>query len=325
LNNIDFARVAAAYGLGELRAIDRASPRVWRTANATENFAFKIFDAVDAHAARFEANVIGHLDVPGEQRYRVQSLVLTSAGEALYESEDSAVLVTRWAAGASKPYTEIQRSEWHALGLSLAALHERLAIFGALPQRLGARLAARDVPKARSGVEADRSIICAKQPRWTERLSRYLDNQLELFDRHIKGASQPAPVPEQTIHNDYNQHNYLFDGIVPPRILDWDRAIAAPREYEVVRCLNHLPVVAPTNAAAFVAGYQSILRLNRAALRWALDVAMVEHAVKRWPVERWLSDLPDSEAQLDGVMRMVHVLASASADLETYFSSVGDP
>lgn len=73
-----------------------------------------------------------------------------------------------------------------------------------------------------------------------------------MLDRYYPGSIEafPADDPQHPIHNDYNQFNYLFTGTLPPLIVDWEASIGAPREYELVRCLNHLPLEAPHLAQA---------------------------------------------------------------------------
>jgi len=136
--------------------------------------------------------------------------------------------------------------------------------------------------------------------------------------RCAAGLRSP-PGPGQPIHNDDKQHNYLFDGTLPPAILDWEGAIAAQREYEVVRCLNHLPIVASAHATAFVAGYRERRPLELDGLRWAIDRSLLEHALKSWPLERWLAELRGAESALFGSIEVLHALHSGTAQIAAFF------
>jgi Ser/Thr protein kinase RdoA (MazF antagonist) len=312
--------VAAVYSFDFVRRVDGVGTRVLRAATPIGEVAIKVFE--DIATARLESALLAHL-APPDPRARVQRLVFTAHGEPLCTGDFGAAIVTHWEAGVTKPYDEITAVQWHVLGRSLGALHERLDDFDEMPVRWSQRFAARDMAKERHDVEAARAVVMAKDPSRAPMLSGHLDDQLSLIDRHVERASRMPPVDELPIHNDYNQNNYLFDGRDPPLILDWDRAIAAPREFEVVRCLNHLPLVAPVHASAFVEGYLMVRDLNIDVLRWAVDAALIEHALKRWPLERWLRGEPGSDAQLTSVIAMVRTLARGACALDAFFSSVG--
>jgi len=86
-----------------------------------------------------------------------------------------------------------------------------------------------------------------------------------------------------------------------------------------VRSLNHLPLVAPAHASAFVAGYRRRRPLDAEGLRWAIDRSLLEHAIKSWPLEHWLADVPGADAALAGSMEVLHALSGGTAELETFF------
>jgi len=263
----------------------------------------------DENAVRRESDLLATLSVHDE-RYRVQELVPTTQGLRFVPLAKGAALATRWYAGRKKLYTEITSPEWGALGTELAALHLRLERYsGYLPRA-----------SRRTFVLADeRAALVNHAARTDPKIASYLDARLELLDRFGERALRPAPGVERPIHNDYNQHNYLFDGRMPPIILDWEGAIAALREYEVVRCMNHLPLVAPAHASAFVDGYRSVIRLDTAALRWAVDRSLFEHAVKSWP----LDNLPRTEQALAGSMDVVQTLRAGVTELERFYGVEG--
>lgn len=311
------AALAAHYGLDDAFVLADVSDNVVQVATSRGELAVKLFVAADVDKAEREAALLAALAVP-DARYRVQTLVTTAAGEPVARTPDEgAVVVTRWLRGEKKQYTSIREDEWRALGSELAALHARLDDFpGALPRASDLVV---DIAAERAAIDACRGRVAAKDPARATVIGAYLDARLSLLEARGERGLRAPTGPERPIHNDYNQHNYLFDGSLPPMILDWEGAIAAPREYEVVRCMNHLPLVAPRHATAFVDGYRSVRALDRAALQWAVDRALLEHAVKSWPLERWLAGLPGAERSLAGSMEVLHALHDGVADLARFF------
>jgi hypothetical protein len=271
--------------------------------------AAKVFLPAEADRGRLEAALLRHLG-GGDGGYRVQRLL------DLVEVDGGVVLLTRWEAGAFKPYDRIAPDEWAQLGATLAALHRRLDQ-GELPVsgQLAALVRGRDLAHERALLVEQRARIADPAVRG------YLDDRLVLLDAH--GSRSLAGLPagaERPIHNDYNQYNYLFDGGPLPLILDWERAILAPREYEVVRALNHLPLVAPVAARRFVDAYRAVRPLDPTRLGWAVDAALADHACKQWPLDSWLRGEPGAQARLDGLIPMVHTLAEGREQLAGFFA-----
>ncbi len=151
---------------------------------------------------------------------------------------------------------------------------------------------------------------------------RYVDLALRLLDRYYPGSIDafPADDPQHPIHNDYNQFNYLFTGTLPPLILDWEASIGAPREYELVRCLNHLPLEAPHLAEAFVQAYRRTRPVDPARIAWAVDAACLQHALKLWIVQGWLDDPSRFASHLSGAVTMASAMVDARDRLVDFFS-----
>jgi Ser/Thr protein kinase RdoA (MazF antagonist) len=176
-----------------------------------------------------------------------------------------------------------------------------------------------DLPAEREKIIEIRGCVTSRKPARSAEIRRYLDARLAFLDAYGERGATPPPGPEHAIHNDYNQYNYLFDGTLPPIIIDWEGAIAAPQAYEVVRCLNHLPLVAPTHATAFVSGYRSVRPLDRDTLRWAVDGCLLEHAIKCWPLEQWLAGASHAEQALAGSIEVLLALQAGVQELERFF------
>ncbi|WP_233238799.1 phosphotransferase enzyme family protein [Bordetella sp. LUAb4] len=307
--------IYVAYGLSPGMATTRASrvsERVWRFSTAKGGVAVKFYGQDQLVRARKETALVAYLNTQADHRFRVQTLLRTTAGAPLWLGPHARAMVTAWAPGATRTYDTYTLAEWAALGASLASLHLSLDQYpAAMPDTLLARLAAFDIDEIR------RELGQAEK----HGLQTYVDACLRLIDQHYAGslAGFPTDDPQRPIHNDYNQFNYLFGETLPPLVLDWEASIGAPREYEVVRCLNHLPLEAPASAAAFVQAYLRWRPLRIERMAWAVDAASLQHALKRWMLQGWLSDPQRYATHLQGAMRMVSMMAGARASLIDFF------
>lgn len=319
MNDAALHAIADAYALDGARLLGTRDTRVVHVGSAAGEVAIKLFATSESARAQLEADLLAHLQRPNAA-YRVQTLLPTRAGAPLLAVDAGIALVTRWESGHSKPYRAITSDEWRALGASLAALHDRLDAYPRPLARLSATVVARDIAAERAAIAAVRPRAVAHDPTRAAAVSRYLDDRLQLLAAHAEAARALPDDREYPIHNDYNQYNYLFDDRSPPLILDWEGAIGAPREYEVVRCLNHLPLESPALARAFVDGYRARRALRPSALRWAVAAALTEHAVKHWPLRRFLRNEPESAARLDGTIPMVHALVTGADALTRFFA-----
>lgn len=323
----DLAQVIGpAYDVRLTAPAQRVSQRVWRLPAAQGDLAVKCYDrASQAERATREARVLAHLNQHRDSRFRVQALRLTRDGAALLSLSQTELMVTDWDSGDFRAYDRYTRADWAALGESLAALHCSLDSL-AWPEleTLGARLKHIAVDEIRHGIQHDLQAlpgVSSQRDIDRRRVQDYADTCLRMLDRHYPGSVDdfPADDPQRPIHNDYNQFNYLFGPTLPPLILDWEAAIGAPREYEVVRCMNHLPLEAPDLADAFVRAYVRVRPLRPQAIAWAVDAACLQHAIKRWVLTGWLRDPVRYAPHLEGAMHMVSILVNARDDLIEFF------
>ncbi|WP_321860622.1 phosphotransferase enzyme family protein [Burkholderia cenocepacia] len=320
---VTFDEIRDAYGLGRGGPPTRVSERVWHLpTDSGAGGAVKLY-AVEHHArAVKETAVLTHLETHGDTRFHVQTLKRTASGESLWSGQNSHAMLTRWEPGQFKTYDTFSPAEWDALGASLAALHVSLEQLH-LPSldTIRARLTSIDADAVRRRLldALDRADASATA---TENLRRYVDLALRMLDRYYPGSIDafPANDPQRPIHNDYNQFNYLFTGTLPPLIVDWEASIGAPREYELVRCLNHLPLEAPHLAQAFVRAYRRVRPVNPAHIAWAVDAACVQHALKLWIVQGWLDDPLRFASHLSGAVTMASAMVDARGHLIDFFS-----
>ncbi|WP_412021735.1 phosphotransferase enzyme family protein [Burkholderia cepacia] len=316
-----FDEIRDAYALGRSGPPRQVGERVWHLPADDGGVAIKLY-ALEHHArAAKEATVLAHFETHGDARFRVQTLKRTTAGAPLWTGAGSHAMLTHWEAGQFRTYDTFSPSEWDALGASLAALHlslERLH----LPSldTIGARLTAIDADAVRRSLLD--ALDRARSNEGAANLRRYVELALRMLDRYYPGSIEafPADDPQHPIHNDYNQFNYLFTDLPPPLILDWEAAIGAPREYELVRCLNHLPLEAPHLAEAFVLAYRRVRPVNSARIAWAVDAACLQHALKLWVVQGWLDDPSRFAAHLSGAVTMASAMVDARGRLVDFFS-----
>jgi Ser/Thr protein kinase RdoA (MazF antagonist) len=276
---------------------------VWRDGER----ALKVFSREERPRAELEAAILRHLSAD-DARVRVQKFLELFEGE-----EGELVLATRWEPGTYKSYDRISGEEWRQLGTALAALHVRLDDFVWPLERLSER---------RRDLAAERAQIADHRARIDDAgIRAYLDQRILLLDERAARCAANFPAGEErAIHNDFNQYNYLFEPGRTPLILDWERAILAPREYEVVRTLNQLPLESPELARRFLDGYGAVRALDGVRLRWAVDALLTEQAVKHWPVERWLRGEADGAERLAGNVQMVQTLTAGRAALDGFYA-----
>ncbi|WP_342702198.1 phosphotransferase [Burkholderia arboris] len=319
---VTFDEIRDAYALGRSAAPRRVSERVWHLPNdGGGGVAVKLYASEHHARAIKEAAVLAHLETHVDARFHVQTLKRTTSGEPLWTGQGSHAMLTRWEAGQFRTYDTFSPAEWDALGASLAALHLSLEQLH-LPSldTIRARLTAIDADEVRRSLLD--ALNRARSNDSAANLYHYVDLALRMLDRYYPGSIErfPADDPQHPIHNDYNQFNYLFTGTLPPLILDWEASIGAPREYELVRCLNHLPLEAPQLAEAFVRGYQGVRSVNPARIAWAVDAACLQHALKLWIVQGWLDDPSRSASHLNGAVTMASAMVDARDRLVDFFS-----
>ncbi|MCA7997807.1 phosphotransferase enzyme family protein [Burkholderia metallica] len=316
-----FDEIRDAYALGRSGPPRQVGERVWHLPANDGGVAIKLY-AFEHHArAVKEAAVLAHFETHGDARFRVQTLKRTKAGASLWTGAGSHAMLTRWEAGQFRTYDTFSPAEWDSLGASLAALHlslERLHLSSL--DTIGARLTAIDADAVRRSLLD--ALDRARSNEGAANLRRYVELGLRMLDRYYPGSIEafPADDPQHPIHNDYNQFNYLFADSPPPLILDWEAAIGAPREYELVRCLNHLPLEAPHLAEAFVLGYRRVRPVNPVRIAWAVDAACLQHALKLWVVQGWLDDPSRFAAHLSGAVTMASAMVDARDRLVDFFS-----
>lgn len=323
LTGLALQRVCAAYALGVGDCVP-LSARVTRMSGADSDVVIKVFGADEILRARTEVALLQRVAATKSPWFRGQQLLLTATEAPSFHLDGHPVLVTRFQAGIKKKYSELSAYEWGTLGTALAALHDALEGLdpAALPlPSLHHSLAHLDVPGEIQRLAQDRKLVQEREG------SRYFDSFFDaraLLLRERGTRCRDHIIDGWTpIHNDYNENNYLFTVGLPPLIIDWDRAIIGIREYEVVRCLNHLPLLAPHLALAFIDGYRARHPLRGEALAWSVDASFVSHALKHWPVGLCLRGEDGARDRLVAMAEMVDVLLRRRRELDSFFHNLG--
>ncbi|MGP1667114.1 MAG: phosphotransferase enzyme family protein [Rhodanobacter sp.] len=314
--------VAHHYGLQVRGATQAVGARVWRLPTTCGDVAVKQFTLGEHAQAAKEADLLAHLATHADPRFRTQKLLRTTMADTTQSTADGCFLVTRWETGSFKSYDRFSPDEWRALGRSLAALHLSLdAMQKPAAETLSARLRAINVDDERRRIAQDRARLPVRGSLDTQRLRDYLDTCLRMIDRYYPGSIEGFPADElqHPIHNDYNQFNYLFGDSLPPLVLDWEASIGAPREFEVVRCLNHLPLESAELAGLFVRAYLQVRPLHAERIAWAVDTAGLMHALKHWLLHGWLDDPARFETRLQGALHIAAILADARQRLLDFY------
>lgn len=321
------ARIAAAYGFASLVVVESLTSggvnRSWHVeGDGRQQFFLKIFDAANAERGELEASILEHLNAHPSPAYRAQQLVCTRRGSPLFTYGESACLLTRWRSGSAKKWREFSSDDWRVLGGTLGALHARLRglRLPALPvPSLSRRVAERDYASERDRIETHRRLAAQHESYpLRHEADAYFEQRLRLLDKFHPLVELSAMTDEQLIHNDYTEANFIFDERGGILIVDWERAIYAVPEYEVVRSLVIVPIVAPAHAARFVEEYQRYFPINRRRIRNSVGVYLIEQALKHWPTESWLRGEDWGRAHFESNFEIIDLL-DRHADLLSNF------
>ncbi len=324
----DAIDAAALIGLPHPESIDSISSngrsRAWRVVCGGAAWMIKRFDAGELERGRAEAVILAHLWEESGSAYEVPEVFLGAGGRAFaLDGEGGLTLATRWCAGEKRTWRALGARQWAGLGGALGALHARLRALdpegaGLRLERLGSRRAS-GIAQASEDIEAQARSVAASGRAPEGAAGSFEDRQGLLLE-----CAQGWVWPEgsgQIVHNDFNQHNFLFAGEDLERIvvLDWERAAVAPAEFEVVRCLNLLPLVDPAGAGAFLGAYLDAAPLDRGLLGAMVDVCLIDHAIKHWPTLAWIEGQAWAEAHFEEHFEIVRILRRGRGALRRFF------
>jgi len=317
--------------------------RSWRItrrgSGSPDAYHLKVFTPGDLDRGRRESAILAHLAKQASCPALVPEVVHTAQGIPFSGSEAGLYVVTRWCPGRQVPWDELSTRDWRAIGRTLAVLHGGLRdlVHVEIRESLAGRLRERSLAD-------ERRQILELQPRMAARLARdgegfaglfdLCDLRLAALDRAVEfGRSAPVVDSlaarsmeeiEQPIHNDFNMYNLLIDesDVV---VVDWERSILAPPFYEVVRCLQHMPVVSPDEASAFLRGYLGARRAESGGgaepmdWRGCLGAQLEDLACKSWPSEALLAGDDWGREHSEGQAEILRALLSGWSECERFY------
>lgn len=118
--------------------------------------------------------------------------------------------------------------------------------------------------------------------------------------------TEPLLTCDTLVHGDYHDRNILFEGEKIVGICDWEKALVAPRAYEVARALEIICFGAGQHttlteqdmresASVFIASYRSIYPISAGELNSGLMLRLYKLIHSTW-IERQHYDLKDERS-----------------------------
>ena len=225
----------------ELTSVERVSDGLWVGAEADDTPY-----AVKWVRGGGPAGLLLAAELAGQGILGVLPPVLTAAGDLWTERDGRRLWLVPWIDGAPALEARMRHRHWVAYGELLAQAHATVAT-GALAAHLPAlesaqeraAAAARDLARrlgAATGEGADTLVHDLAQD-WRDGLGALVRDLLVRADglgATLRGRESP-PVP---CHGDPHLGNVLLDGDDGLWLLDWDGAVLAPREHDLMAVLG---------------------------------------------------------------------------------------
>ncbi|HEY0979473.1 MAG TPA: phosphotransferase [Candidatus Paceibacterota bacterium] len=147
-----------------------------------------------------------------------------------------------------------------------------------------------------------------------EEFLSYIELKLE---RIVDCFKEPSLPSDTLVHGDYHDRNILFKGEDIVGVCDWEKALMAPRAYEVARALEIIcfgegqrrvrtEQEMRDSAAVFMRAYNSVYALSSEELRKGIALRLYKLIHSTW-IERQYYDLRDSRSNkfIQNEMRLI--------------------
>lgn len=147
-----------------------------------------------------------------------------------------------------------------------------------------------------------------------EEFLSYIDLKLKRIDDCFE---EPALPSDTLVHGDYHDRNILFEGESIVGVCDWEKALMAPRAYEVARaleiiCFGEGQRMVRTeeemrdSASMFMRAYNAVYALSSEELREGVALRLYKLIHSAW-IERQHYDLGDSRSNkfIQNEMRLI--------------------
>ncbi len=293
LTTTDVRRILADYQLGELHSFQGISAGI-ENSNFFLNtdkgrYVLTIFERMSVEELPYFMQLMLHLAAGGLCCPQVQ---LRRNHESLFTFTDAAGrlhhgCIVSCLPGKVLPILNI--AQLYSAGQALARLH----------------LAARDFPMRRaspSDLNWLTAHIEAVLPATSERYGQSCSEQLQQ-ELRTQQQQQPEGLPQSVIHGDFFRDNMLFSGDEISGVIDLYYAHDAPCVLDIAIAINALATDIAgeerPRAAAFVAGYQQLRRLQQE--EWSALPGLLRLAALRF----WVSRLYDACFPREGDMTTI--------------------
>ncbi|MFH8515197.1 phosphotransferase [Streptomyces gelaticus] len=247
----------------------------WRLDTPVGRFALK--RVTDVPLDRLRRN-LAVLPVLASHGVPVCAPLFTTAGDAVAEVGGSGYCLFPWSAGEHVRGTDLWPEQVSELGTHLAGLHaalSRVADVAGLPTAPMSVTAEVTEPE-RAVQQADRlaGAVAARGSggAFDAAAGVALEERKILLDKHsrLRPEGVVPAGPHGWTHGDFQYRNLLWADGELATVLDWDRLGVRPYAEEVVRTaqvqFGMEGVFDLERVSAFVAGYQSVIPLERATL-----------------------------------------------------------
>jgi Ser/Thr protein kinase RdoA (MazF antagonist) len=280
-------RVAAGFGLGEIRAVEPVPHGLmnpnWQITTTRGRYAVKQLRDATPDAVRRQHELLPRLakyGIPAVRPCRRPS------GDTLLPVEDAWFTAAPWADGTHRAGPAMTLAACTATGDLLGRLHLALAdLLPAAPDSLPgvvATAAEADAELARLAVRAARSTAETGGTEFDRFAIQEIARRRALLRRVAdrRPADAPALRPVGWTHGDIQQWNLLFDGDAVSAVLDWDRLDVRPLGLEVVRSATVLYStdddrrIDLDRVAAFTRAYRRHVAIS--------DAELADAAHRRW-------------------------------------------
>jgi homoserine kinase type II len=198
-------------------------------------------------------------------------------------------------------YTE---GHMRAMGKTLGSIHKAGA--SEVPSRLASsRFSIPEREAVIHELTERRESILSKQV--LEAIDEEFLSYIELKLKRLGERLEEPPLPSDTlVHGDYHDRNILFEGEDIIGVCDWEKALMAPRAYEVARALEIIcfgegqsrvrtEQEMRDSATTFMQAYNSVYALSSEELRKGIELRLYKLIHSAW-IERQHYDLGDSRS-----------------------------
>lgn len=284
---VDFAAIAAEYGLGPVDSVSRPASGTMNETSLLRIGAGTV--VLRRHRRTDRARVQREHQVMGFARERgipVPAAFVTRNGDPLVFHSGRWHSIFAFAPGQEVAASDLTPARTRAMGQMLARIHLALAdCLFTEEERVAPPPTAVEPSLLR--IEQLKTVICARKPLSPEDrgVLTHLDGQAEAL-RNLDDSARPVITEApQLVHGDYQHTNLFFAGDAIAAVIDWDKVEARIPSQEIVRAMSLSFRLQPPLCQEFLAGYREVRELSAADL----DAAAGQHGLSLLH-DLWVAD-----------------------------------